>query len=52
MWDEEKQEWIDRWGRGGKNKEKEGQWLSEVPANKGTSPFLFFLTLLMRRSHP
>jgi len=33
IWDEEKQEWVNRWGWKGKNKELEGQWLTEVPAN-------------------
>ncbi|CDO73793.1 hypothetical protein BN946_scf185015.g122 [Trametes cinnabarina] len=33
IWDEEKQEWVDRWGWKGANKAKEKQWLSEVPAN-------------------
>ncbi|KII95254.1 hypothetical protein PLICRDRAFT_99138 [Plicaturopsis crispa FD-325 SS-3] len=33
IWDEEKQEWVNRWGRDGKNKEKEAQWITEVPAN-------------------
>ncbi|KAL7282600.1 RRS1-domain-containing protein [Trametes coccinea BRFM310] len=33
IWDEEKQEWVDRWGWKGANKAKETQWLSEVPAN-------------------
>jgi len=33
VWDEEKQEWVNRWGWKGKNKELEGQWLTEVPAN-------------------
>ncbi|EIN10845.1 RRS1-domain-containing protein [Punctularia strigosozonata HHB-11173 SS5] len=33
VWDEEKQEWVNRWGRDGKNKEKETQWATEVPAN-------------------
>ncbi|KAF9232163.1 ribosome biogenesis regulatory protein-domain-containing protein [Melanogaster broomeanus] len=33
VWDEEKQEWVDRWGRDGKNKEKEEQWIHEVKAN-------------------
>ena len=37
VWDEEKQEWVNRWGWKGKNKELEGQWLTEVPANAGTS---------------
>ena len=35
VWDEEKQDWVDRWGRKGKNKETEDQWLTEVPANAG-----------------
>ncbi|ORX35158.1 ribosome biogenesis regulatory protein-domain-containing protein [Kockovaella imperatae] len=30
VWDEEKQDWVKRWGRGGKNKEAEDQWLHEV----------------------
>jgi len=34
-WDEEKQEWVNRWGRNGKNKEVEEQWIHEVPANAG-----------------
>ncbi|KAF9651750.1 RRS1-domain-containing protein [Thelephora ganbajun] len=33
VWDEEKQEWINRWGWKGKNKEFEEQWLTEVPTN-------------------
>jgi len=33
VWDEEKQEWVSRWGWKGKNKELEEQWLTEVPAN-------------------
>ncbi|KAI6034841.1 ribosome biogenesis regulatory protein-domain-containing protein [Pisolithus orientalis] len=33
VWDEQKQEWVNRWGRGGKNKEKEDQWIHEVKAN-------------------
>ncbi|KAI9000766.1 ribosome biogenesis regulatory protein-domain-containing protein [Trametes punicea] len=33
VWDEEKQEWVDRWGWKGSNKKEETQWLSEVPAN-------------------
>jgi regulator of ribosome biosynthesis len=35
VWDEEKQEWVNRWGKDGKNKEKEEQWITEVPANAG-----------------
>ncbi|KAH7923653.1 RRS1-domain-containing protein [Leucogyrophana mollusca] len=33
VWDEERQEWVNRWGRDGKNKEKEEQWITEVKAN-------------------
>ncbi|KAI0774522.1 RRS1-domain-containing protein [Fomes fomentarius] len=33
VWDEEKQEWVDRWGWKGANKDKEVQWATEVPAN-------------------
>ncbi|OBZ70190.1 Ribosome biogenesis regulatory [Grifola frondosa] len=33
VWDEEKQEWVDRWGWKGANKKEEGQWLTEVRAN-------------------
>ncbi|EPS98796.1 hypothetical protein FOMPIDRAFT_1148405 [Fomitopsis schrenkii] len=33
VWDEEKQEWVDRWGWKGANKNEEKQWLTEVPAN-------------------
>ncbi|KAJ3551884.1 hypothetical protein NM688_g4452 [Phlebia brevispora] len=32
-WDEERQEWVDRWGWKGANKKEETQWLTEVPAN-------------------
>jgi regulator of ribosome biosynthesis len=35
IWDEEKQEWVARWGWKGKNKEGETQWLHEVPSNAG-----------------
>jgi regulator of ribosome biosynthesis len=33
VWDEEKGEWINRWGRDGKSRESEEQWLQEVPDN-------------------
>ncbi|RDB19864.1 Ribosome biogenesis regulatory [Hypsizygus marmoreus] len=33
VWDEEKQEWINRWGREGKNRQVEEQWITEVPLN-------------------
>ncbi|ODN76342.1 hypothetical protein L198_08118 [Cryptococcus wingfieldii CBS 7118] len=32
VFDEERQEWVGRWGRNGKNREKEEQWLHEVKA--------------------
>ncbi|KAG6845422.1 hypothetical protein H0H87_009329 [Tephrocybe sp. NHM501043] len=32
-WDEERQEWVNRWGRNGKNKQIEEQWITEVPLN-------------------
>ena len=40
VWDEEKQEWVDRWGWGGKNKEGEAQWIHEVKADAGGSFFV------------
>lgn len=42
VWDEEKQDWVNSWGRGAKNKEKEDQWLTEVPRNAG--PFAVLKT--------
>jgi len=33
VWDEEKQEWVNRWGKDGKNKQVEEQWITEVPMN-------------------
>ncbi|TDL29659.1 RRS1-domain-containing protein [Rickenella mellea] len=33
VWDEVRQEWVNRWGMRGKNKEKEEQWITEVRAN-------------------
>jgi regulator of ribosome biosynthesis len=35
VFDEEKQEWVNRWGRAGKNHEKEDQWITELPDNAG-----------------
>ncbi|WWC90300.1 uncharacterized protein L201_005233 [Kwoniella dendrophila CBS 6074] len=32
IWDEERQEWVPRWGKNGKNKQSEDQWLHEVKA--------------------
>lgn len=40
VWDEEKQDWVNRWGRDGKNKQLEDQWITEVPANAGESIYL------------
>jgi regulator of ribosome biosynthesis len=37
VWDDEKQEWVNRWGRDGKNREGEDQWLHEYKANDDTS---------------
>jgi regulator of ribosome biosynthesis len=37
VWDEERQEWTNRWGKEGKNKQIEDQWLTEVPKNAGKS---------------
>ena len=34
VFDEEKQDWVKKWGYKGKNKEVEDQWIVEVPANK------------------
>ena len=42
VWDEEKQDWVNRWGRDGKNKEIEQAWITEVPANAGQ--FFYFLS--------
>lgn len=36
-WDDERQEWAARWGRGGKNKDGEEQWLHEVKAGESES---------------
>ena len=47
VWDEEKQEWVNRWGWKGANKDKEVQWLTEVPANAGT----FTLSLCNNLAH-
>ncbi|GAA5927142.1 hypothetical protein JCM1841_006061 [Sporobolomyces salmonicolor] len=33
VYDEERQEWVPRWGYKGKNKDKEDQWIHEVPNN-------------------
>ena len=42
VWDEEKQDWVNRWGRDGKNRELEEQWITEVPHNAGTPSLLYF----------
>lgn len=49
VWDEERQEWVPRWGRFGKNKDKEDQWLHEVKPGEGQSilPFTLHQLLLM-----
>ncbi|KAF8574199.1 RRS1-domain-containing protein [Ramaria rubella] len=33
VFDEEKQEWVNRWGKDGKNREIEEQWITELPDN-------------------
>ncbi|KAH7100540.1 RRS1-domain-containing protein [Auriculariales sp. MPI-PUGE-AT-0066] len=51
VFDEERQEWVNRWGKDGKNKDTEEQWLTEVPAN---APELCVLQLSIstrRRRH-
>jgi regulator of ribosome biosynthesis len=35
VWDDDKQDWVDRWGRGGKNKEKKDQWIHVLPDQAG-----------------
>lgn len=42
VFDEEKQEWVNRWGRGGKNHEKEEQWITELPANAGQNQVVLY----------
>ncbi|GAA6027787.1 hypothetical protein JCM8097_001719 [Rhodosporidiobolus ruineniae] len=37
VYDEDKQEWVPRWGYKGKNKDKEEQWIHEVPNNADPS---------------
>jgi regulator of ribosome biosynthesis len=36
VYDEEKQEWVPKWGYKGKNKEVENQWLVEIDDTKKT----------------
>jgi regulator of ribosome biosynthesis len=52
VWDEEKQEWGQRWGRGAKNKQVEEQWAVEVPSNARTSQvFSNFKIWVVLKSH-
>ena len=51
MWDEEKQEWVNRWGRDGKNKEVEQAWITEVPLNAGVLPSFFLLRSAREFNH-
>ncbi|BEI91584.1 uncharacterized protein CcaverHIS019_0404040 [Cutaneotrichosporon cavernicola] len=37
VWDDDKQEWVNRWGRDGKNREGEDQWLHEYKSNDDSS---------------
>ena len=41
VFDEEKQDWVPKWGYKGKNKETEEQWIVEVPKDKGELICLF-----------
>ena len=43
VWDDEKQGWVNSWGLHGKRREKEDQWITEVPVDAGTD----FLSLFM-----
>lgn len=43
MYDEERQEYVPRWGYKGKNKDKEDQWIHEVPNNAGPSCIRLFV---------
>lgn len=52
VWDEEKQEWVQRWGRGGKNKEVEEQWIHELKDNAGKLAFLFLQRNVYIPDHP
>lgn len=45
VWDDERQEWVARWGRDGKNKDSEDQWLHEYKAGDGGSNGLSTLIL-------
>lgn len=49
VFDEERQEWVNRWGKDGKNKDKEEQWLTEVPANARAFVRSLVFSLLMQR---
>jgi len=39
-WDEDRQEFVARWGRGGLNKKVEEQWITEVKVGAGEFEFL------------
>lgn len=43
VYDEDKQDWVPKYGYKGKNKETENQWIVEVPANKGEHILIFLL---------
>lgn len=42
VWDDERQEWVNRWGRDGKNRDGEDQWLHEYKSNAGGSTLCTF----------
>lgn len=50
VWDEERQEWVNRWGKDGKNKEKEEQWIHEVKANAGAC-YYFLIEMRLSSSY-
>ena len=37
VWDDEMQDWVPRWGKGGKNKDVEEAWIREVKQGDGES---------------
>lgn len=52
VYDEEKQEYVPRWGYKGKNKDKEDQWIHEVPNNAGPSARSVVAAEKMKLTHP
>jgi regulator of ribosome biosynthesis len=48
-WDEDRQEFVARWGRGGLNKKVEEQWITEVKVGAGESRKSSLLLVYVRR---